>query len=135
MWVERRMHWNLHIISSNQAHFPPNTVQHCCTWCNKTGLFIIYSTFSISFNFQLRKEGIRHLYRGLLPPLIQRTTTRSIMYALLILIIKNIKILRFGTNEKYQQFFHCSKKGPSFCHCLCSFLGFIHTFIKFGNNK
>lgn len=30
---------------------------------------------------QLRREGIRHLYRGLLPPLIQATTNKSIMFA------------------------------------------------------
>lgn len=56
---------------------------------------------------QLKREGMRNLYRGLLPPLIQRTTTRSIM---------------FGTNEKYQRAFGCTEKGPSLCRTLCSFL-------------
>ncbi|KAI6205275.1 hypothetical protein M3Y94_00773900 [Aphelenchoides besseyi] len=31
---------------------------------------------------QLRSEGMHQLYRGLLPPLIQRTTTRSIMFGM-----------------------------------------------------
>ncbi|KAI6244145.1 Solute carrier family 25 member 51 [Aphelenchoides fujianensis] len=31
---------------------------------------------------QLKSEGINHLYRGLLPPLLMRTTTRSIMFGM-----------------------------------------------------
>uniref|UniRef100_A0A914I4K7 Uncharacterized protein n=1 Tax=Globodera rostochiensis TaxID=31243 RepID=A0A914I4K7_GLORO len=58
---------------------------------------------------QLRREGLRHLYRGLLPPLIQRTTTRSIM---------------FGTFGKYQHAFGCDPNVASFtiCHAVSAFL-------------
>ncbi|KAL7072829.1 hypothetical protein ACQ4LE_008072 [Meloidogyne hapla] len=56
---------------------------------------------------QLKREGARNLFRGLLPPLIQRTANRSIM---------------FGTNEKYQRLLGCSDKGPSVCRAFCSFL-------------
>uniref|UniRef100_A0A914N4E2 Mitochondrial carrier protein n=1 Tax=Meloidogyne incognita TaxID=6306 RepID=A0A914N4E2_MELIC len=47
------------------------------------------------------------MFRGLLPPLIQRTANRSIM---------------FGTNEKYQRLFGCSERDPSVCRAFCSFL-------------
>lgn len=31
---------------------------------------------------QLRREGIRHIYRGLLPPLLQKTTSMSLMFGM-----------------------------------------------------
>lgn len=43
---------------------------------------------------QLRKEGCWMLYRGVLPPLIQRTTTRSLM---------------FGMFDKFHRYFACSE--------------------------
>jgi hypothetical protein len=59
---------------------------------------------------QLQSEGIAHLYRGLLPPLIMRTTTRSIM---------------FGMYEKYQALLGCSESTStslSICHAQAAFL-------------
>ncbi|VBB31870.1 unnamed protein product, partial [Acanthocheilonema viteae] len=43
---------------------------------------------------QLKKEGYWMLYRGILPPLIQRTTTRSVM---------------FGMFDKFHRYFGCSE--------------------------
>ncbi|KAM3728310.1 Mitochondrial nicotinamide adenine dinucleotide transporter SLC25A51 [Dirofilaria immitis] len=43
---------------------------------------------------QLRNEGCWMLYRGILPPLIQRTTTRSVM---------------FGMFDKFHRYFNCSE--------------------------
>ncbi|VDK62400.1 unnamed protein product [Onchocerca ochengi] len=43
---------------------------------------------------QLRNEGYWMLYRGMLPPLIQRTTTRSVM---------------FGMFDKFHRYFGCSE--------------------------
>ncbi|VDK73045.1 unnamed protein product [Anisakis simplex] len=61
--------------------------------------------------FQLRNEGITRLYRGLLPPLIMRTTTRSLM---------------FGTFDKLQNAFGCYQTSPygafSLCHAAAGFL-------------
>lgn len=45
-------------------------------------------------HFQLRNEGRWMLYRGVLPPLIQRTTTRSVM---------------FGMFDKFHRRFGCSE--------------------------
>jgi hypothetical protein len=60
---------------------------------------------------QLKAEGMTHLYRGLLPPLIMRTTTRSIM---------------FGMYEKYQTVLGCSMESSSssitLCHAQAGFL-------------
>ncbi|MCP9263131.1 hypothetical protein DINM_006477 [Dirofilaria immitis] len=43
---------------------------------------------------RLRNEGCWMLYRGILPPLIQRTTTRSVM---------------FGMFDKFHRYFNCSE--------------------------
>uniref|UniRef100_A0AC34FAR5 Mitochondrial carrier protein n=1 Tax=Panagrolaimus sp. ES5 TaxID=591445 RepID=A0AC34FAR5_9BILA len=55
---------------------------------------------------QLKSEGIGLLYRGLLPPLMKRTTSRAIM---------------FGTYEKYQSILGCSyesdRRKTSFTSC------------------
>lgn len=58
---------------------------------------------------QLKREGISLLYRGVLPPLIQRTTTRSIM---------------FGAFENYQRLLQCTPGLSSFtaCHAFAAFL-------------
>uniref|UniRef100_A0A7E4V516 Solute carrier family 25 member 51 n=2 Tax=Panagrellus redivivus TaxID=6233 RepID=A0A7E4V516_PANRE len=63
---------------------------------------------------QLKTEGMPLLYRGLLPPLLMRTTTRSIM---------------FGMFEKYQHILDCGSEGVSpkwkhfsLCHAQAAFL-------------
>uniref|UniRef100_A0A0N5BK85 Mitochondrial carrier protein n=1 Tax=Strongyloides papillosus TaxID=174720 RepID=A0A0N5BK85_STREA len=62
---------------------------------------------------QLKNEGIFLLYRGLLPPLIMRTSTRSLM---------------FGTNDTYKNLLGCdiitgnSDKTLSVCHATAAFL-------------
>lgn len=53
---------------------------------------------------QLRNEGCRMLYRGLLPPLIHRTTTRSVM---------------FGMFDKFQQSFNCSQSQTVSARLTC----------------
>uniref|UniRef100_A0AC34RJV2 Mitochondrial carrier protein n=1 Tax=Panagrolaimus sp. JU765 TaxID=591449 RepID=A0AC34RJV2_9BILA len=55
---------------------------------------------------QLKSEGVWLLYRGLLPPLLMRTTTRSIM---------------FGMYDKYQQILGCEneKTGKRYSFTLC----------------
>uniref|UniRef100_A0A914Z2G5 Uncharacterized protein n=1 Tax=Panagrolaimus superbus TaxID=310955 RepID=A0A914Z2G5_9BILA len=63
---------------------------------------------------QLKSEGIGLLYRGLLPPLMKRTTSRAIM---------------FGTYEKYQSILGCTyesdrrKTSFTFCHAQAAMLG------------
>uniref|UniRef100_A0A1I7Y5X0 Solute carrier family 25 member 51 n=1 Tax=Steinernema glaseri TaxID=37863 RepID=A0A1I7Y5X0_9BILA len=60
---------------------------------------------------QLRSEGLPMLYRGLLPPLIMRTSTRALMY---------------GMFDQYQVQLNChhSPPGSSFtwCHASAAFL-------------
>jgi len=62
---------------------------------------------------QLKSEGSRMLYRGLLPPLLMRTTTRSIM---------------FGMYDKYKNLFGCSNEKTgirysfTLCHAQAAFL-------------
>uniref|UniRef100_A0A0N5APK0 Mitochondrial carrier protein n=1 Tax=Syphacia muris TaxID=451379 RepID=A0A0N5APK0_9BILA len=60
---------------------------------------------------QLRSEGIRHLYRGLLPPLLMRSASRALM---------------FGMYEKWRSFLCCveSPVYSSFtlCHAEAAFL-------------
>ncbi|TKR80822.1 hypothetical protein L596_014826 [Steinernema carpocapsae] len=60
---------------------------------------------------QLKKEGFSMLYRGLLPPLIMRTSTRALMY---------------GMFDEYQKLLGCphSPPGTSFtwCHASAAFL-------------
>ncbi|KAI1706979.1 mitochondrial carrier protein [Ditylenchus destructor] len=58
---------------------------------------------------QLFKEGVPYLYRGLLPPLIQRTSTRMIM---------------FGMFDAYQRLLECPPiaDGPTMCHARAAFL-------------
>lgn len=54
--------------------------------------------------FQLRKEGYWMLYRGMLPPLIQRTTTRSVM---------------FGMFDKFHRCFGCSERQAAQTRAAC----------------
>ncbi|MCL4128524.1 UNVERIFIED_CONTAM: hypothetical protein GTU68_001586 [Idotea baltica] len=56
---------------------------------------------------QLRKEGLKNLYRGILPPLGQKTISTSIM---------------FGMFEKYKVLFrsHCPFLGSRWCCSCCS---------------
>ncbi|KAH7728838.1 Mitochondrial carrier triple repeat protein 1 [Aphelenchoides avenae] len=59
---------------------------------------------------QLRTEGLPLLYRGLLPPLIQRTTARSVM---------------FGMYDKYQHWLGCDRTpglSMTACHAQAAFL-------------
>ncbi|KAL1245638.1 Mitochondrial nicotinamide adenine dinucleotide transporter SLC25A51 [Trichinella spiralis] len=57
---------------------------------------------------QLRTEGTAHLYRGLLPPLLQRTSSRCIM---------------FGMYDEYKRIFSCSTSGSfTRCHAGAAFL-------------
>ncbi|KAI6191806.1 Solute carrier family 25 member 51 [Aphelenchoides bicaudatus] len=60
---------------------------------------------------QLKNEGVMYLYRGLLPPLLMRTTTRSIM---------------FGMFEKYKKLLGCHHPGTTSTltskHALAAFL-------------
>uniref|UniRef100_A0A0K0E0X9 Mitochondrial carrier triple repeat protein 1 n=1 Tax=Strongyloides stercoralis TaxID=6248 RepID=A0A0K0E0X9_STRER len=62
---------------------------------------------------QLKNEGIFLLYRGLLPPLIMRTSTRSLM---------------FGTNDAYKKLLGCDiitgnpDNTLSICHSTAAFL-------------
>ncbi|KAE9547767.1 hypothetical protein FO519_009023 [Halicephalobus sp. NKZ332] len=62
---------------------------------------------------QLKSEGLGLLYRGLLPPLLMRTTTRSIM---------------FGMYDKYQYLLGCSNEkmgirySLTLCHAQAAFL-------------
>lgn len=64
-------------------------------------------------SFQLKTEGMGLLYRGLLPPLIMRTTTRSIM---------------FGMFDRYKQMLHAQDQ-PGYMssltrrHAAAAFLG------------
>uniref|UniRef100_A0A915A7S4 Solute carrier family 25 member 51 n=1 Tax=Parascaris univalens TaxID=6257 RepID=A0A915A7S4_PARUN len=65
--------------------------------------------FRVAFD-QLRSEGITRLYRGLLPPLLMRTTTRALM---------------FGMFDKLQKTFGCYHSPPStpltLCHAFAAF--------------
>jgi len=60
---------------------------------------------------QVLSEGFPLLYRGLLPPLIQRTTARMVM---------------FGMYDSYKQMFGCEHSSPtssiSLCHASAAFL-------------
>uniref|UniRef100_A0AC35TPP5 Solute carrier family 25 member 51 n=1 Tax=Rhabditophanes sp. KR3021 TaxID=114890 RepID=A0AC35TPP5_9BILA len=60
---------------------------------------------------QLKTEGISLLYRGLLPPLLMRTSTRALM---------------FGMNDTFQKVLGCStgsdNKQWTFCHASAAFL-------------
>ncbi|KAL1234999.1 Solute carrier family 25 member 51 [Trichinella pseudospiralis] len=57
---------------------------------------------------QLKTEGTAHLYRGLLPPLLQRTSSRCIM---------------FGMYDEYKRIFSCSASGSfTRCHAVAAFL-------------
>uniref|UniRef100_A0AAF5Q6K5 Mitochondrial carrier protein n=1 Tax=Wuchereria bancrofti TaxID=6293 RepID=A0AAF5Q6K5_WUCBA len=60
---------------------------------------------------QLRNEGCWMLYRGMLPPLIQRTTTRSVM---------------FGMFDKFHRYFGCSecqtKQNRIACFAFAAFM-------------
>ncbi|VDN00861.1 unnamed protein product [Thelazia callipaeda] len=53
---------------------------------------------------QLRNEGWRMLYRGILPPLVQRTTTRSVM---------------FGMFDKFYRYFNCCECQAPLKNGLC----------------
>uniref|UniRef100_A0A915EAD6 Solute carrier family 25 member 51 n=1 Tax=Ditylenchus dipsaci TaxID=166011 RepID=A0A915EAD6_9BILA len=97
-------------------------VDFICGWfagCAET--CILYPLVKLTFRQQLHgvvlkeafsqvlKEGVPFLYRGLLPPLIQRTTTRMIM---------------FGMYDTYQRALGCSSTPHNFtaCHGLAAFL-------------
>lgn len=60
---------------------------------------------------QLKSEGIRKLYRGLLPPLIMRTSSRALM---------------FGLYDEFQSILRCPYSPPntsfSICHAQAAFL-------------
>lgn len=59
---------------------------------------------------QVKSEGIRRLYRGLLPPLIMRTSSRALM---------------FGLYDEFQTFLSCPHSPPntsfSLCHAQAAF--------------
>ncbi|WKY17191.1 hypothetical protein Q1695_001648 [Nippostrongylus brasiliensis] len=61
---------------------------------------------------QLKSEGLRRLYRGLLPPLIMRTSSRALM---------------FGLYDEFQSYLACPHSPPntsfSLCHAQAAFLG------------
>ncbi|KAK6033760.1 hypothetical protein OSTOST_00062 [Ostertagia ostertagi] len=61
---------------------------------------------------QVKSEGIRRLYRGLLPPLIMRTSSRALM---------------FGLYDEFQSFLTCPHSPPntsfSICHAQAAFFG------------
>ncbi|KJH41330.1 hypothetical protein DICVIV_12691 [Dictyocaulus viviparus] len=61
---------------------------------------------------QLKSEGIRRLYRGLLPPLIMRTSSRALM---------------FGLYDEFQSTLKCPHSPPTtsftVCHAQAAFLG------------
>lgn len=73
---------------------------------------------------QLRREGVRYLYRGLLPPLIQKTSCRAVM---------------FGMFEEYQRLLTCDPQQPGTsamnllnfrsCHMNAAFLGKMIVFV------
>ncbi|WKY17192.1 hypothetical protein Q1695_001648 [Nippostrongylus brasiliensis] len=60
---------------------------------------------------QLKSEGLRRLYRGLLPPLIMRTSSRALM---------------FGLYDEFQSYLACPHSPPntsfSLCHAQAAFL-------------
>ncbi|KAK6762965.1 hypothetical protein RB195_023612 [Necator americanus] len=60
---------------------------------------------------QVKSEGIRRLYRGLLPPLIMRTSSRALM---------------FGLYDKFQSSLTCPHSPPNtsftLCHAQAAFL-------------
>lgn len=60
---------------------------------------------------QLKKEGLRRLYRGLLPPLLMRSASRALM---------------FGMYEKWQRVLCCFRSPPhssfTLCHAEAAFL-------------
>lgn len=56
-------------------------------------------------------EGVPFLYRGLLPPFIQRTSTRMVM---------------FGMFDTYRRILGCHTDNAfTYCFALSAFLGFI----------
>uniref|UniRef100_A0A0N4ZTL7 ADP/ATP translocase n=1 Tax=Parastrongyloides trichosuri TaxID=131310 RepID=A0A0N4ZTL7_PARTI len=73
----------------------------------------LHGVRSLDAFFQLKNEGISLLYRGLLPPLIMRTSTRSLM---------------FGTNDAYKNLLGCdyitgnADNTLTFCHATAAFL-------------
>ncbi|VDK80000.1 unnamed protein product [Cylicostephanus goldi] len=74
---------------------------------------VIYSNLSFAlFRSKVKSEGIRRLYRGLLPPLIMRTSSRAVM---------------FGLYDKFQASLRCPHSPPNtsftLCHAQAAFLG------------
>lgn len=67
----------------------------------------------------MRKEGLNLLYRGLLPPLIMRTTNRAIM---------------FGTYNTYREILKCRPSASGLAisprHTVASILGIVKVFMS-----
>jgi|UniRef100_A0AC35FIF5 hypothetical protein len=113
-------------VTSSTKHRRGSHVDFICGWsagCIET--VVLYPQNKIIFRqqlhaipvgeaaIQLKSEGIRYLYRGLLPPLMKRTTSRAIM---------------FGMYEKYQSILGCTyesdrrKTSFTFCHAQAAVL-------------
>ena len=82
----------------------------------------------------MRAEGITKLYRGLLPPLIMRTTTRSIMFGMLVAILHfscRKEASAFSRYDKYKSLLGAVDHSGTWAsvsprHAAAAFLGVLH---------